>query len=244
MAPPAPAYAIPSDAPVRRWTQEVTSTITRSRAKDAYVVDDIALPLDNPWRRNVRLSDIQFLRDGTGVAVTIDGDVWTIRGLDDPGGTGGPGDNVRWRRFASGLHEPMTLAIRDEQIYVFDRNGIWGLRDTNGDGEADVHELFSNAFAQTADTREFPSTRGSRRAESSSSPRAARRPLPRQAQRQRAAHLGRRPTSHRPRLRIPAAEHRRQHTHRPRDGERPAGKLCSEHALAHRARPAVLRLPE
>jgi len=158
MAPPPPAYAIPSDAPVRRWTQEVTSTITRSTAKDAYVVDDVALPLDNPWRRNVRLSDIQFLRDGTGVAGTIDGDVWTIRGLDDPGGTGGPGDNVRWRRFASGLHEPMTLAIRDEQIYVFDRNGIWRLRDTNGDGEADVHELFSNAFAQTADTREFPST--------------------------------------------------------------------------------------
>ena len=52
----------------------------------------------------------------------------------------------------------MTLAIRDEQIYVFDRNGIWRLRDTNGDGEADVHELFSNAFAQTADKREFPST--------------------------------------------------------------------------------------
>ena len=55
-------------------------------------------------------------------------------------------------------HEPMTCAIRDEQVYVFDRNGIWRLRDTNHDGEADVHELFSNAFAQTADMREFPST--------------------------------------------------------------------------------------
>src|SRR6185295_2088188 len=64
----------------------------------------------------------------------------------------------RWRRFASGLHEPMTVAIRDEQIYAFDKNGIWHLRDTNGDGEADVHELFSNAFAQTADMREFPAT--------------------------------------------------------------------------------------
>ena len=115
-------------------------------------MDDIALPLDNPWRRNVRLGDIQFLKDGTGVGVTLDGDVWFIRGLNDPGGV------VRWRRFASGLHEPLTLAIRDEQVYVFDRNGIWRLRDTNGDGEADVHELFSNAFAQTADMREFPST--------------------------------------------------------------------------------------
>jgi cytochrome c2 len=144
--------AVPAGAPPARWPQEVTTTQTLSSAKDAYVVDDIALPLDNPWRRNVRPGDIQFLRDGTGVSVTLDGDVWFIRGLHQHTG------QVRWRRFASGLHEPLTLAIRDEQVYVFDRNGIWRLRDTNGDGEADVHELFSNAFAQTADMREFPST--------------------------------------------------------------------------------------
>ena len=139
------------DAPSRRWPQEVTTTITPSTSKDAYVVDDIGLPVANPWHRSVRPGDIQFLRDGTGALVTLDGDVWIVRGVADGSRT------ARWRRFASGLHEPLTLAIRDEQIYVFDRNGIWRLRDTNGDGEADVHELFSNAFAQTADTREFPS---------------------------------------------------------------------------------------
>jgi glucose/arabinose dehydrogenase/cytochrome c2 len=135
-----------------RWNQEVTTTITRSTSKDAYVVDDVALPTDNPWHRAVRPGDIQFLTDGTGAMVTLDGDVWLVRGLDDPSGI------AHWRRFASGLHEPLTLAVRDDQIYVFDRNGIWRLRDTNADGEADVHELFSNAFAQTADLREFPST--------------------------------------------------------------------------------------
>ena len=149
--PPVAPHAVPSGAPARRWPQEVTTSVTRSTSKDPYVVDDVGLPLENPWRRNVRMSDIQFLKDGTGAGVTLDGDVWIIRGLLDPTGP------VRWRRFASGLHEPLTLAIRDEQIYVFDRNGIWRLRDTNGDGEADVHELFSNAFAQTADMREFPS---------------------------------------------------------------------------------------
>ena len=136
----------------RRWPQEVTTRVRLSTEKDAFVVDDIALPVDNPWRRAVRIGDIQFLSDGTGVGVTLDGDVWLIRGLHDPAGV------VHWRRFTSGLHEPLSLAIRDDQIYVFDRNGIWRLRDTNGDGEADVHELFSNAFAQTADMREFPST--------------------------------------------------------------------------------------
>lgn len=145
-----PSPAIPADAPARRWPHEVTTAITRSKAKAAYVVDDIELPLDNPWRRNVRLSDIQFKTDGTAVCVTLDGDVWLVRGLHQ--------GRARWRRFASGLHEPLSLAIRDDRIYVFDRNGIWRLTDSNGDGEADLHEMFSNAFAQTADHREFPST--------------------------------------------------------------------------------------
>ena len=39
---------------------------------------------------------------------------------------------MTWRRFASGLHEPLSLAIRDKQVFVFDRNGIWQLRDTDG----------------------------------------------------------------------------------------------------------------
>jgi mono/diheme cytochrome c family protein len=143
---------IPADAPTRRWRAEVDTVVTRSKAADAYVIDDIGLPVDNPWRRKVRVSDIQFMKDGTGACVTLDGDVWLVRGLHEARTA------VRWRRFASGLHEPLSLAIRDDRIYVFDRNGIWRLTDTNGDGEADLHEMFSNAFAQTADNREFPST--------------------------------------------------------------------------------------
>jgi glucose/arabinose dehydrogenase/mono/diheme cytochrome c family protein len=149
---PAVAAEISLEPAPRRWIQEVTTTVTPSTSKDAYVVDDIGLPITNPWHRGFRPSDIQFLRDGTGAVVTLDGDVWLVRGLGDPSGV------AHWKRFASGLHEPLTLTVRDDQIYVFDRNGIWRLRDSNNDGEADVHELFSNAFAQTADLREFPST--------------------------------------------------------------------------------------
>ena len=143
--------AIPTGLAAARWPQEITTSVKVSAQTDAYVVDHVALPLQNPWKRGVRVGDIQFLDDGTGVAVTLDGDVWLVRGLAETAG------QPRWRRFASGLHEPMTVAIRDNAIYAFDKNGIWRLRDTNGDGEADVHELFSNAFGQTADMREFPS---------------------------------------------------------------------------------------
>ncbi len=146
-APPFPNGPSPT-----RWPDEVGAKVVLSAGKDAYVVDQIGLPENNPWRRKLRPSDIQFLPDGTGILVTLDGDVWLARGLGDPSGA------VRWKRFASGLHEPMSVAVREGQIYAFDKNGIWRLRDTDGNGEADVHEMFSNAFAQTADMREFPST--------------------------------------------------------------------------------------
>jgi glucose/arabinose dehydrogenase/mono/diheme cytochrome c family protein len=151
----APAIAfrtLPEDPPPRRWLQEVAAKVNLSTERAAYVVDKIELPVKNSWQRAVRPGDVQFLPDGTGLMVTLDGDVWTLHGLDRADGA------VRWRRFASGLHEPMSLAVRDGEIFVFDKNGIWRLRDTDGNGEADVHEMFSNAFAQTADQREFATT--------------------------------------------------------------------------------------
>ncbi|HWA87891.1 MAG TPA: DUF6797 domain-containing protein [Opitutus sp.] len=129
--------------------QSVTTHGTLASGPGAYVVDNIALPLDNPWHRNVRLADVQFFRSGRAAAVTFDGDVWLIDGLK------GNLDTVTWRRFASGLHEPQSLAIRDDEVFVFDRNGIWRLKDRDGDGMADEHELFCNEFTQTAETREF-----------------------------------------------------------------------------------------
>jgi glucose/arabinose dehydrogenase/cytochrome c2 len=151
-APNIAPLVVSNETPKTRWPQKVAADAELATDDEAFVVDNILLPLNNPWRRNVRFADIQFLANGTGVVATLDGDVWLVKGLQNSL------TNVRWQRFTSGLHEPMTVAIRDEQIFVFDRNGIWRLLDTDGNGEADVHELFSNAFAQTADMREFPST--------------------------------------------------------------------------------------
>ena len=231
--------AIPAGAAAQRWPQKVTTTVTRSTAKDAYVVDDFALPVDNPWRRNVRPGDIQFFKDGTGVSVTLDGDVWLVRGLQLPNGP------VTWTRFASGLHEPMSVAIRDDELHVFDRNGIWRLRDTNGDGEADVHELFSNAFAQTADNREFPSTLRLAPGGEFVIAKGG----------QEAATIGKHNgsvlkvsadgrTRHGPRLRLPSAADRRQRPDRTRHRERSAGPLHSVDSTPHRQGPPVLWLPQ
>lgn len=149
----------PLGAPM--WPEVLTTTATLSTKTDAYVNDDIPLPNVNPWKRNVRLADIAFLNDqGDAAGVTFDGDVWLISGLK------GDLEKVTWKRFASGLHEPMSLVVRkgqgdkgqENEILVFDRNGIWKLVDTNGDKECDRYEMFCNLFAQTAETREFPNS--------------------------------------------------------------------------------------
>jgi cytochrome c551/c552/glucose/arabinose dehydrogenase len=138
------------------WPQTLTTKATLSTKPDAYVIDDIPLPLDNPWKRNVRLADIAFLNDqGDAAGVTFDGDVWLISGLK------GDLEKVTWKRYASGLHEPMSIVVRkgqEAEILVFDRTGIWKLVDTNGDKECDRYEMFCNLFGQTAETREFPNS--------------------------------------------------------------------------------------
>src|SRR6185369_3372873 len=65
------------------WPETLTTRAKLSSSPDAYVVDDIPLPLENPWKRNIRLADIAFFRNGKAAAVTFDGDVWMITGLRD-----------------------------------------------------------------------------------------------------------------------------------------------------------------
>ena len=137
-----------------RWPETVTTSAELSKDKeDSLVTDNIPLPFENPWKRNVRLADIAFLDDkGNAAAVTFDGDVWLVSGVKDDL------KKVTWKRYTSGLHEPMNIAVRDGEMFVFDRNGIWKLVDKDNNGEAETHELFCNLFTQTAETREFPNS--------------------------------------------------------------------------------------
>src|SRR5206468_1367329 len=77
--------------------EALTTRGIMSRASNDYVVDNISLPLENPWGRNLRLTDLAFFTDGRAAVATFDGDVWIVSGLR------GDLSEVKWRRFASGL---------------------------------------------------------------------------------------------------------------------------------------------
>ena len=79
----------------------------------------------------------------------MQGDVWRVEGLD------ATLDHVRWRRFASGLHQALGLVVADGKVYVLGRDQITRLHDLNGDGEADFYECVSNAYATSPAGHDF-----------------------------------------------------------------------------------------
>ena len=131
-----------------RWPTSIVTEVQTSRDTTAFVFDHIELPLRNPWRRNVRPADLAFFSDGRAAVITFDGDVWIVSGLE--------GIRPEWRRFASGLYEPLAVEIVADQVYAYGREGIVRLHDLNGNGEADFYEAFAPGIIQSTMSREWP----------------------------------------------------------------------------------------
>jgi putative heme-binding domain-containing protein len=133
-----------------QWPQVLTTAGSLGRAGSwPYVVDTIEPPVHNPWNALLFFGDHDFFADGTALLCTIQGDVWRVQGLDETL------KNVRWKRFASGLHQALGLVIVDDTAYVLGRDQITRLHDFNGDGEADFYECFSNAYPTSPGGHDF-----------------------------------------------------------------------------------------
>ncbi|MBT5927670.1 MAG: cytochrome c [Verrucomicrobia bacterium] len=140
----------PKQAPAKRqWPETITTQWAPHSEQGAYIQEKLPLPEDNPWNRKVRSSAMAFDEDGTLWVTTFDGDVW--KGKPDDSDD----SKVHWNRIATGLHEPMSLCLRDGRLFTFTRNGIIELKDNDGNGEYEEHFNFCNQFTQTAESREF-----------------------------------------------------------------------------------------
>jgi hypothetical protein len=114
------------------WKETVETKVTAGKGDGAYVVDTYEPPFKNPYAAVVRFGGMDFLPDGkSAVLSTWQGDVWKVSDI-----SGSP-ETVTWRRIASGLFEPLGLKVRDGEIFVHCRDGLWRLNDLNGDGEVD-----------------------------------------------------------------------------------------------------------
>ena len=134
------------------WTETITTeSRVLGRPGGAFELEAITTPLANPYRSWMRLGGFDFLDGGRrAVVATWMGDVWFVDGLG-----GEEIGSVTWKRFATGLYEPLGVNTRGAEIFVTSRDQITRLHDLNGDGEADHYEAFNHDAQASAHFHEF-----------------------------------------------------------------------------------------
>lgn len=99
--------------------------------EDYYKIITIPVPEDIL----LEVGGVTSLPDGRIAVSTRRGDIWTIENPYMVNNT-----LPRFRLFASGLHEPLGLAYKDNALYAAQRGELTKLIDQDGDGKADVYE--------------------------------------------------------------------------------------------------------
>ncbi|MDB6129903.1 MAG: hypothetical protein JWM04_1010, partial [Verrucomicrobiales bacterium] len=120
-----------------RWTT-VSTRGKLGTEPGAFQVDTLTIPESNPFDSWMRLTAVDFFKDGSAAISTMSGEVWIVSGIDR---------SLRmlsWKRFATGLYETLGLKIVNGQIYVLGKDRITKLVDVNNDGEADYYESFNS----------------------------------------------------------------------------------------------------
>lgn len=115
-----------------------------------FATDRITIPFDNPYGTLFFITAHDFFSDGTSAAIaTMTGEVWLVKGIDEKL------EKVRWKRFATGLHQPLGMKIIKDKIHVLGRDQITCLHDLNGDDEADFYECVTNAMQTSPGGHDF-----------------------------------------------------------------------------------------
>jgi glucose/arabinose dehydrogenase len=121
-----------------------------SRASAHYRV----LPIASPDDVALEVGGLAIHRDGRPLVATRRGDVYLVDGAYDD-----PPLAATFTKFASGLHEPLGLASREEDgefaVYTMQRGELTRLVDHDGDGRADEYGTFADDFGVSGNYHEF-----------------------------------------------------------------------------------------
>lgn len=110
-------------------------------AKVPYIVENI----ETPPGLSSETGGLAFLPDGRLVACFLRGEVM----IYNP-------ETKQWRLFAEGLHEPLgVLPVTESEILVMQKPELTRLKDTDGDGQADLYETVTDDFGMAGNYHEW-----------------------------------------------------------------------------------------
>lgn len=98
----------------------------------------------------LEVGGLELLADGKLAVSTRRGEIWLVEHplSADPA-------QMKWSRFAHGLHEVLGLAERDGWLYVTQRGDVSRIRDGDGDGLADRFEVVNDEWHINGDYHEY-----------------------------------------------------------------------------------------
>ncbi len=131
-----------------QWPQWI-ETKGELGTQSPFATDRITIPFENPYGTLFFITAHDFFSDGTAAVATMTGEVWLVKGIDDKL------EKIRWKRFATGLHQPLGMKIVKDKLYVLGRDQITCLHDLNGDDEADFYECVTNAMQTSPGGHDF-----------------------------------------------------------------------------------------
>ena len=117
------------------------TTETKQKADDPYTIEQIAMPKG----LLAQVGGIDFMPDGRLVACFMRGEVMTFNTK-----------TKEWKLFAEGLLLPLGIhAVSDSEVLVMQTPNLVRIKDTDGDGSADVYENAADGYGVSGNYHEF-----------------------------------------------------------------------------------------
>ena len=139
---------------LNRWGNAIQRSgqyklIGKEDTQQAFVVDTIPVPLKNQHKALMFTSGFDFLDANRAFVCTVHGDVWLVRGFEKSL------KNIVWKRYATGLFQPLGLKVVNGKPIVMCRDRLTRLHDKNGDDEADYYENFNDDLVVTGQAHAY-----------------------------------------------------------------------------------------
>ena len=131
----------------------LTVSATAMHAADKTPTEDDFYPIVRftvPKGIVLEAGGIHHMKDGKIAVSSRRGEIWMVANAfgKDPA-------KVKFTRFAHGLHEVLGIVEKDGWLYATQRCELTKMKDTNGDGRADVFQTVNDGWGITGDYHEY-----------------------------------------------------------------------------------------